>query len=111
PAVRLERVFTEPLLPAGWSGVLKAIPYAIWWLVMIETVALAPEETREPHRTIPLGLTLAQVTLIVLVLLTWFFAAAAGSDYTKTGADDMLYPLPFVYGQVWPGSVHLIAFS
>jgi ethanolamine permease len=111
PAVRLERIFTTPLLTNAWSGVLKAIPFAIWWLVMIETVALAPEEAREPHRTIPRGLTLAQITLIVLVLLTWFFASAAGSDYQKTGADDMSYPLPFVYGEVWPNSAHLIAFS
>src|SRR5262245_20837661 len=78
---------------------------------MIETVALAPEETHEPHRTIPLGLTLAQVTLIVLVLLTWFFVVAAGSDYTRTGDESMSYPLPFVYGEVWPGSMHLIGFS
>src|SRR5205085_10542924 len=100
PAVRLERIFTTPLLTEGWSGVLKAIPFAIWWLVMIETVALAPEETREPHRTIPRGLTYAQITLVGLVLLTWFFAAAAGHDYKETGAEDMSYPLPFVYGQV-----------
>jgi ethanolamine permease len=111
PAVRIDRILTTPLLPMGWSGVLKAIPYAIWWLVMIETVALAPEEAHEPHRTIPRGLTLAQITLIILVLLTWFFASAAGSDYLKTGDDDMSFPLPFVYGEVWPKSTHLIAFS
>src|SRR5437588_5626621 len=111
PGVRLERIFTEPLLTDGWGGVLRAIPYAIWWLVMIETVALAPEEAHEPHRTIPRGLTLAQITLVVLVLLTWFFAAGAGSDYRKTGDKDMSYPLPFVYGEVWPGSAHLVAFS
>src|SRR5262249_33797026 len=66
---------------------------------------------REPHRTIPRGLTLAQVTLVILVLLTWFFVCAAGSDYMKTGDDDMSYPLPFVYGEVWPGTGHLTAFS
>ena len=33
-----------------------AVPYALWWLVMIETVALAAEEAHEPHRTIPRGL-------------------------------------------------------
>jgi ethanolamine permease len=111
PGVRWERIFTTPTLTAGWAGVLKAIPYAIWWLVMIETVALAPEEAREPHRTIPRGLTLAQITLVVLVILTWFFASAAGSDYMKTGADDMSYPLPFVYGEVWPGTTHLKVFA
>ncbi len=110
PAVRIDRILTTPLLPMGWAGVLKAIPYAIWWLVMIETVALAPEEAHEPHRTIPRGLTLAQITLIALVLLTWFFVCAAGNDYKETGADAMSYPLPFVYGEVWPQSAHLIVF-
>jgi ethanolamine permease len=110
PGVRWERI-TESGLVNGWSGVLKAIPYAIWWLVMIETVALAPEEAHEPHRTIPRGLTLAQITLIFLVILTWFFASAAGTDYNETGKDEMSYPLPFVYGQVWPDSIHLIVFS
>src|SRR5262245_47803404 len=111
PAVNWDRIFTTPTLTNGWKGVLKAIPYAIWWLVMIETVALAPEEAREPHKTIPRGLTLAQITLVVLVILTWFFACAAGDDYLKTGADDMSFPLPFVYGQVWPKTAHLIVFS
>jgi ethanolamine permease len=114
PAVKLERIFTEPILTNGWIGVLKAIPYAIWWLVIIEMVALAAEEAHEPHRTIPRGLLLAQLTLIVLVVLTWFFAAAAGSDYRKTGDPANLYPLPFVYREVWPGSEnlpHLMAFA
>jgi len=107
PAVRLERIFTEPLLTDGWSGVMRAIPYAIWWLVIIESVALAAEEAHEPHRTIPRGLLLAQITLIVLVVLTWFFAAAAGSDYRVTGNKEIDYPLPLVYSQVWPGREHL----
>jgi ethanolamine permease len=112
PGVRLERIWTQPLLTKGWGGAMKAIPYAIWWLVMIETVALAPEEAREPQRTIPRGLTLAQITLIILVVLTWFFASAAGTDYEETGSSD--YPLPYVYQEVWPGSAHrphLLAFS
>ena len=112
PGVRLDRIVTEPLLTHGWVGVLKAIPYAIWWLVMIETVALAPEEAHEPQRTIPRGLTLAQVTLIVLVVLTWFVAAGAGSDPDKTGDEAISFPLPFVYAQVWSErSPHLLAFA
>ena len=61
----------------GWSAVLGAVPYALWWLVMIETVALAAEEAHEPHRTIPRGLTWAQLTLIGVVILTWLFACGA----------------------------------
>ncbi len=114
PGVKIERIFTEPLLTDGWSGVLKAIPYAIWWLVIIESVALAAEEANEPHHSIPRGLTYAQITLIVLVVLTWFFTVTAGTDYKKTGDAMVLFPLPMVYREVWPEaahSPHLIAFS
>jgi ethanolamine permease len=107
PGVRLERLWTDPLLPNGWEGVARAIPFAIWWLVIIETVALAAEETHTPHRTIPRGLALAQLTLIGLVVLTWFFASTAGLDYRKTGDEKTIYPLPLVYGQVWKGRTHL----
>jgi ethanolamine permease len=122
PGVDLDRIFTKPTLVNGWAGVMKAIPFAIWWLVIIETVALAAEEAHEPHRTIPRGMALAQITLIVLVVLTWFVAAGAGSDYTKTGDSANLYPLQSVYAEVWPGESatsvdrarpawHLIGFS
>ncbi len=78
-----QRVWTDPVLPRdkGWKAVLDALPYALWWLVMIETVALAAEEAHEPHRTIPRGLVWAQLTLIVLVVLTWLFACGAVDNY------------------------------
>ncbi len=75
----------------GWRAVLDAVPYALWWLVMIETVALAAEEAHEPHRTLPRGLTWAQLTLIALVVLTWLFACGAmdSQDLAFTpGVDD-----------------------
>jgi ethanolamine permease len=74
-----ERVWPTPALPAGkgWRAVLEALPFALWWLVIIETVALAAEEAHEAHRTIPRGLLLAQLTLIGLVVLTWLFACGA----------------------------------
>jgi ethanolamine permease len=106
PGVRLERIFTVDQ-PAMAVGMIHAIPFAIWWLVMIETVALAPEEAHQPQRTIARGLMLAQITLIVLVILTWFFVAAAGEDFRETGAEDNSYPLQFVYQQVWSRPEHL----
>ena len=115
PGVKVERILTTPLLTNGWLGVLQAIPYAIWWLVIVESVALAAEEAHEPHHSIPRGLMLAQITLIVLVVLTWFFASAAGNDYKVTGnGTEILFPLQWVYREVWPGAQHkphLIAFS
>jgi ethanolamine permease len=107
PGVDVDRILQKPLLPNGWSGVSAAIPFALWWLVIIETVALTAEEADQPERTIPLGLSLAQITLIILVLFTWFFASAAGSDYTVTGDPSNLFPLSGVYREVWTGSRHL----
>lgn len=108
PGVSLDRVLTKPLLPGGWSGVLAAIPYGLWWLVIIEAVALASEEAHEPHITIPRGMVLAQITLVGLVLLTWFFVSAA-APYTQTGAVD--YPLPLVFKSVWGTGWRLTVFS
>src|SRR5262249_9441619 len=109
-AVNMDFILTKPLLPNGWSGVLGAIPYALWWLVMIESIALGAEEAHEPHVTIPKGMVLAQVTLGVLVVLTWFFACgAADSTQVPTGTVD--YPLPLVFKAVWGSGWFLQAFN
>ena len=59
----------KPLLPAdlGWISVLNAIPYCLWWLVIIETVSVASEETQDTTRSIPRGLVWGQLTLIGLI--------------------------------------------
>lgn len=103
PYFSWQRVWTGPILtePGGWSTVLRATPYALWWLVMIETVALAAEEAHEPHRTLPRGLVWAQLTLILLVVLTWLFACGA-MDYqelafTETVTDGEVVRVPVDY--------------
>jgi len=93
-----DRVWTKPILPAekGWKAVLEAVPYALWWLVVIEAVALAAEEAHEPHRSIPRGLVWAQLTLIGLVVLTWLFACGAVDSQKLAVTDkgtDVSYPL------------------
>jgi ethanolamine permease len=102
-----DQVWPDPALPEGkgWNAVLEAVPYALWWLVIIETVALAAEEAHEPHRTIPRGLVWAQLTLIGLVVLTWLFACGA-MDSQKLAVDvdeqgketEVDYPLAKVIG-------------
>ncbi len=100
-----DRVWTNPLLPRekGWKSVLDAVPYALWWLVIIETVALAAEEAHEPHRTIPRGLVWAQLTLIVLVVLTLLFACGAvESDklVKNEQGQEITYPLAEVIRRI-----------
>ena len=114
PGIRIERLLTDPILPGGWKGVLLAIPYAIWCLVIIESVALAAEEASDPHVAIPRGLAYAQVTLIVLVVVTWFVVSTAGDDYRQIGDPTLAFPLPVVYRQGWSDPAqqwHLRGFS
>jgi ethanolamine permease len=108
PGVSIDRVITKPVLPGGWAGVLSAVPYALWWLVVIEAVALASEEAHEPHISIPRGMVLAQITLVALVILTWFFATAV-APYAETGVVD--YPLPLAFAKVWGTGWALKCFS
>jgi ethanolamine permease len=61
---------SDALGAKGWKGVGDAIPYALWWLIIIEGVALSAEECREPSRNIPRGLLAAIVTVVVMVVLT-----------------------------------------
>jgi ethanolamine permease len=111
-----DRVWTNPVLPAdkGWKAVLDAVPYALWWLVMIETVALAAEEAHEPHRTLPRGLVWAQLTLIVLVGLTWLFACGAVDSQqlavTATG-EYVEYPLARAISLIPAGKSPLVSYG
>ena len=114
---RWDRIWTSPLLPTekGWRAVLDAVPYALWWLVIIETVALAAEESHEPHRTIPRGLVWAQLTLIGLVVLTWLFACGAVDDAQTLAVTpdnkDVSYPLAKVISSIPIGSSPLAVYG
>lgn len=104
PGWASSNIVTQPLLPQGWKGVLGAVPFALWFLVIIETVALAPEEAEEPQRTIPIGMTLGQLTLIVLTILTTITTAAAFANVGSTGTGGSSFPLSFVMNKVYPGT-------
>ncbi len=111
-----DRVWTNPVLPRGkgWKAVLDAVPYALWWLVMIETVALAAEEAHEPHRTMPRGLVWAQLTLLVLVVLTWLFACGAVDSQhlaTDDKGEDIAYPLAEVIRRIPAGQSLLLKYG
>jgi ethanolamine permease len=63
-------------LPHGLSGIAWAIPFAIWFLVDIEMVTLAAEETVEPARNLPKGLLYGIAVLIVAALVVLFVNSA-----------------------------------
>jgi ethanolamine permease len=110
-----DRVWTSPALPAakGWGAVLDAVPFALWWLIIIEAAALAAEESHAPARTIPRGLTLAVLTVIVLVVLTTVTACGAlpFQRIAVNGKTPVDYPLADVIQQIPVGQSPLLFYG
>ncbi|MBT9383529.1 ethanolamine permease [Pseudooceanicola sp. CBS1P-1] len=73
------------------GGIFAAIPFAIWFFLAIEGVALAAEEARDPHRTIPRAYIAGILTLVVLAFGVMIFAAGSG-DWTQLS--NLNDPLP-----------------
>ncbi|MBW2211012.1 MAG: hypothetical protein JRG67_08180 [Deltaproteobacteria bacterium] len=57
-------------LPRGPSGILSALPFAIWFFLAIEQLPLAGEEAHTPARDLPRGLLYGLLTLIVAAFLS-----------------------------------------
>ena len=113
----------------GWSGnstfsissiggIFAAIPFAIWFFLAIEGVAMAAEEARDPKRTIPIAYIAGVMTLTGLAFGVMLFAGGSG-DWTKLA--NLNDPLPqamkhvvgtasgWLHMLVWLGLFGLIA--
>ncbi|AQG78934.1 ethanolamine permease [Spirosoma montaniterrae] len=75
----------------GIGSVFAALPFAIWFYLAIEGVAMVAEEVHNPQKTIPRGYLLSIGTLVVLALGTMLFCAGA-TDWRQLSSID--YPLP-----------------
>jgi ethanolamine permease len=67
---------------ASIPGMFAAIPFAIWFFLAIEGVAMAAEEAQDPKRSIPTAYISGILTLVVLAIGVMVFAGGAG-DWTK----------------------------
>jgi ethanolamine permease len=95
-------------MPSGFTGVFAAIPFAIWFFLAIEGVAMAAEEVKTPKTTIPRGYISGILTLVVLAFGVMIFAGGAG-DWSKLTAID--YPLPEAMAMVvgkQSGWIHML---
>ncbi|PZQ02453.1 MAG: ethanolamine permease [Variovorax paradoxus] len=100
------------------AGIFASIPFAIWFFLAIEGAAMAAEEARDPHRTIPVAYTTGIVTLVVLAFGVMVFAGGVGDWRTLANIND---PLPqamkvvvgassgWLHMMVWIGLFGLIA--
>jgi len=83
--------FTADALPFGWSGVFAALPFAIWFYLAIEGVAMVAEETENPKRDIPKGYLYGLLTLVILALAVMMVTGGIGDWHLLSKID---YPLP-----------------
>lgn len=106
-----------PSLGVVW-GIFAAIPFAIWFFLAIEGVAMAAEEAKDPRRAIPLAYIAGILTLVALAMGVMLFAGAAG-DWTKLSNinDPLPQAMKMIVGEhsgwlhmlVWLGLFGLIA--
>ncbi|MBS0989661.1 ethanolamine permease [Acetobacter okinawensis] len=84
----------------GWQalgGILAAMPFAIWFFLAVEGVAMAAEEAREPRRSIPIAYIAGILTLVSLAFGVMLFAGGVGDWHTLSNLND---PLPQAMKQV-----------
>jgi ethanolamine permease len=89
--------FMRNSMPFGWSGVFAALPFAIWFYLAIEGVAMVAEEAKDPRRTIPRGYIGGILTLTLLALGVMILTGGI-TDWKKLSGID--YPLPESIGIV-----------
>ena len=103
---------------AAVPGMFAAIPFAIWFFLAIEGVAMAAEEAKDPRRSIPIAYVTGILTLVALAVGVMVIAGGAG-DWTKLS--NINDPLPqamktivgsesgWLHMLVWLGMFGLIA--
>jgi len=83
--------FMQDSMPFGWGGVFAALPFAVWFYLAIEGVAMVAEEVKEPKKSIPIGYIAGIITLTFLALGVMITTGGI-TDWKKLSAID--YPLP-----------------
>lgn len=73
------------------SGMFAAIPFAIWFFLAIEGVAMAAEEAKDPKRTIPRAYLAGILTLVILAISVMILAGGVGDWRALSNIND---PLP-----------------
>lgn len=96
PHFKMDNYLSNPM-PFGWAGVFAALPFAVWFYLAIEGVAMVAEEVKEPKKNIPRGYISALVTLVALALGVMILTGGI-TDWRKLSNLD--YPLPEAIGIV-----------
>jgi ethanolamine permease len=96
PSFKMENYVYNPM-PFGWKGVFAALPFAIWFYLAIEGVAMVAEEVEQPKKDIPKGYISAIATLVLLAFGIMILTGGITNWQTLSNID---YPLPEAIGIV-----------
>ncbi|HEX3024802.1 MAG TPA: ethanolamine permease [Chitinophagaceae bacterium] len=83
--------FIKDGMPFGIKGIFAALPFAVWFYLGIEGVAMVAEEVIEPQKNIPKGYIWGLLTLIVLALAVMIATGGVTDWHLLSNID---YPLP-----------------
>jgi ethanolamine permease len=89
PSFKIENFMANSSITA--NGVFVGIPFAVWFFVAIEGVAMLAEEVKNPNKTIPKGYISAILTLVVLSIGIMILSGGIG-DWRLLSEID--HPLP-----------------
>ncbi|OCX54114.1 ethanolamine permease [Mucilaginibacter sp. PPCGB 2223] len=96
PSFKIHTFLTDSM-PFGWGGVFAALPFAIWFYLAIEGVAMVAEEVKEPKKDIPKGYISGIVTLVFLAFGVMILSGGITNWKNLSKID---YPLPEAIGIV-----------
>ncbi len=90
PSFKIDN-FTANPMPFGWSGIFAALPFAVWFYLAIEGVAMVAEEVKDPKKNIPKGYISSLATLIFLAFGVMILTGGVTNWQQLSNID---YPLP-----------------
>jgi ethanolamine permease len=94
-------------IPFGYTGVLAALVYGIWFFLAIEGVPLAAEEAHDPRKDMPRGLIAGMTVLLVFAALMLLTAPGGAGSSAIAGSDN---PLPLALREAYGGETWFSTF-
>lgn len=87
-------------LPMGIGGALAAMPFAVWLFLAIEQLPLAAEESVDPKKDMPKGLTYGMITLVISAfMILWLNSSIPLGAYALSqSGEPLLDGFKILYG-------------
>jgi ethanolamine permease len=95
-------------LPFGVTGILFALPFAIWFFLGIEELPLAAEEATNPTKDIPKASVLGVITLAFFAILVLFLNPGVTGSAALTESPGLDEPILVGFRAFLPDSVAAI---